>query len=141
MGRRIEKRRLQQIRRLNYRDSVDLTGDSDPASVLGISSAIRVVGHDGFYEDMRPLTHSDRIRKIDVAFNEFEQFLQQEVASKSKELDENSTQNITASNRNLFTRIVMASKDEKRFSERDIIGNLFIYLFAGVRGTLPSRPT
>ena len=46
---------------------------------------------------------------------------------------------VTAANRNLFTRVVLASEDEgpKGLSDEEITGNLFIYLLAGVN-MLPS---
>lgn len=48
---------------------------------------------------------------------------------KEKELDE-----LDTSNKNLFTRVVMSSLQEgtKGLDDDEIIGNLFIYLFAGV---------
>lgn len=43
--------------------------------------------------------------------------------------------NISVLNKNLFTRVVMSSLQEgmKGLDDDSIIGNLFIYLFAGVR--------
>lgn len=66
-----------------------------------------------------------------------ERFLNLEVTNKKEELsrDKQLHEEITAANRNLFTRVVTASEQEgpKGLSHQEIIGNLFIYLFAGVR--------
>ena len=63
-------------------------------------------------------------------------FLNLEVNLKKAELarDNQLSEPITNANRNLFTRIVMASEEEgpKGLSQDELIGNLFIYLFAGV---------
>lgn len=76
------------------------------------------------------------MRKIWTAYTELQQFLGNEVNRKKAELAEIKQlgQGDKSVKRNLFTRVVMASEsdDFKGLDQNEIIGNLFIYLFAGV---------
>ena len=80
-----------------------------------------------------------RLHKIDVAFKELERFLLSEVSAKQAELTGAGVKHTQpdAANRNLFSRVVLASmrESDKGFNQQEIIGNLFIYLFAGVSHT------
>lgn len=59
-----------------------------------------------------------------------------EITAKQKELTQEAQ--FEKSSRNLFARVVLASQEEgatgKGLTHDEIRGNLFIYLFAGVRG-------
>ena len=64
--------------------------------------------------------------------------MKDEVASKKAELaEQKSSGALDMQNKNLFTRVVMSSLQEgsKGLNDDDIIGNLFTYLFAGVRSS------
>ncbi|KAF7790325.1 hypothetical protein EIP86_001279, partial [Pleurotus ostreatoroseus] len=71
-------------------------------------------------------------------------FLRGEVSLKQAELAEQKAfGGLDTSNKNLFTRVVMSSIQEgtKGLNEDDIIGNLFIYLFAGHETTATAMVT
>lgn len=76
------------------------------------------------------------LRKIYVAFEEFQSFLRSEVGLKKAELAKSKQfhHETTASSRNLFSRMVLASEEEglRGLRHDELIGNLFVYLFAGV---------
>lgn len=74
-----------------------------------------------------------RLQQIDRAFVDLQNFLKTEVSSKQEEFVDQKSLDVR--NKNLFTRVVMSSFQEgnKGLDNDGIIGNLFIYLFAGVR--------
>lgn len=71
-----------------------------------------------------------------IAFDDFQKFLDDEVSAKKLELknDVHFDGSISDSNKTVFGRVVAASQQEgtKGLDQREIIGNLFIFLFAGV---------
>ncbi|KAJ3555774.1 hypothetical protein NM688_g2393 [Phlebia brevispora] len=80
----------------------------------------------------------------DTSFTALESFLNAEVSSKKAELYHEKMLNmLDTSNKNLFTRVVLSSMVEgpKGLSDDEIIGNLFIYLFAGHETTASALAT
>ena len=77
------------------------------------------------------------LRRIKVAFEDFQTFLDTEVANKKRELktDVQFDGSLSAANKSVFARLVRASEQEgpAGLNHRELIGNLFIFLFAGVR--------
>lgn len=74
-----------------------------------------------------------RLQQIDKSFVDLQNFLNGAISSKQEELVDQTSLDVR--NKNLFTRVVMSSLQEgtKGLDTDGIIGNLFIYLFAGVR--------
>ena len=100
-----------------------------PIKGYAASFAPRIYHITEFYASVRDLEHS---------FREMRRFLDVEIEAKRKELELEKGHN-SAESRNLFSRIVLASQTEGAagLSHDDIRGNLFIYLFAGVRSSAP----
>ena len=77
------------------------------------------------------------LRRIKVAFEDFQTFLDSEVSNKKQELksDIQFDGSLSAANKSVFARLVLASEQEgsRGLDQRELIGNLFIFLFAGVR--------
>ena len=77
------------------------------------------------------------LRRIKVAFEDFQTFLDTEVANKKRELktDVQFDGSLSVANKSVFARLVRASEQEGPvgLDHRELIGNLFIFLFAGVR--------
>ncbi|CAL1705399.1 unnamed protein product [Somion occarium] len=75
------------------------------------------------------------LRRMKIAFDDFQKFLDDEVSAKKLELknDVHFDGSISDSNKTVFGRVVAASQQEgtKGLDQREIIGNLFIFLFAG----------
>lgn len=74
------------------------------------------------------------LRDMDHGFNELERFLNLEIAAKKRELALEKDSD-AQDDKNLFSRVVLASESEGSagLSHEEIRGNVFIYLFAGVR--------
>ncbi|KAK7677523.1 hypothetical protein QCA50_019529 [Cerrena zonata] len=75
------------------------------------------------------------LRRIKTAFNDFQTFLDAEVSNKKRELknDRQFDGSLSDANKSVFARLVTASEQEgaKGLDQHELIGNLFIFLFAG----------
>lgn len=78
-----------------------------------------------------------RLRPIKAAFEHLEKFLGEEIVAKKAELarDAKLDDAVSKANKNVFGRFVAASERERALGlgSGDIIGNLFVFLLAGVR--------
>ncbi|KAI0080522.1 cytochrome P450 [Panus rudis PR-1116 ss-1] len=74
-------------------------------------------------------------QRINTAFKDFDKFLNAEITAKKTELkhDIHFDGTLSDSNKTVFARVVAASQQEgaRGLDQREIIGNLFIFLFAG----------
>ena len=86
------------------------------------------------------LIASYSLQPIDTAFINFEKFLHNEIAAKKAELarDMKLDGQVSAANKNVFGRFVAASEREgsQGLGMSELIGNLFIFMFAGVSRTI-----
>ena len=82
------------------------------------------------------------LREADYAFEELERFLNTEIEAKERKLtlEKDDEKGVSTTSKNLFSRVVLASQLDGPLglTKDEIRGNLFIYLFAGVR--IPISP-